>query len=76
VPQAASVIVGSVSGVTTSPDHARRPAEPVGAHREPPPVIVSKPQAPSTELPPKEAILFDQIGDRLRSRRSSQPVDA
>jgi hypothetical protein len=41
------------------------PPEPVRAHCEPPPVIVSKPQAPSTELPPEEAILFDQIGERL-----------
>ena len=41
------------------------PPEPVGAHREPAAVIVSKPQAPSTELPPEEAILFDQIGERL-----------
>jgi hypothetical protein len=46
----------------------------VRAHCEPPPVIVSKPQAPSTELPPEEAILFDQIGSASRSGRSSQPV--
>jgi hypothetical protein len=42
-------------------------AESVGAHGESPPVIVSKPQASSTELPPpQQAILFEQISERLR----------
>jgi hypothetical protein len=37
----------------------------VGAHGESPSVIVSKPQPSSTELALEEAILFDQIGERL-----------
>jgi hypothetical protein len=37
----------------------------LGAHREPPPVIGGKPQAPSTQLLQEEAILVDQKGDRL-----------
>jgi hypothetical protein len=42
-----------------------RPADSVGAHSESPAVIVSKPQASLTELPPQQAILFNQIGERL-----------
>ena len=37
----------------------------MGSHGEAPPVIVRKPQATLTDMFPQEAILFDQIGERL-----------
>ncbi len=29
------------------------------------PVVIGEPQAPLTHLPPQDAILFDQIGERF-----------
>jgi len=46
----------------------------VGAYGESPPVVIGEPQTPATDLPPEEAILFDQIRECSRSRRSSQPI--
>ena len=47
-------------------DFAQRPAsQPVGSHSEPAPVVIGEAQTPPTQLPPQEAILFDQIGERL-----------
>jgi hypothetical protein len=47
-------------------DLAQRPtAHPERSHREPPPIVISEAQAPPTQLPSQEAILFDQIGERL-----------
>jgi len=41
------------------------PTQPVRPSGESPTVIVCQSQAPPTDLPPEEAILFDQIGERL-----------
>ena len=43
----------------------RLASQPVGPHGEPAPVVLGEAQTPSTQLPPQEAILFDQIGERL-----------
>src|SRR5262245_26697563 len=51
------------------------PAQPVGTPGEPPPIIVRQSQAPSAELPPEEAVLFDQISER-RSRAGGYITDA
>jgi hypothetical protein len=40
-------------------------AHPEGPHREAPPVVIRQAQAPPPELPAQEAVLFDQVGDRL-----------
>jgi hypothetical protein len=37
----------------------------VGPYGESSAVVVCQPQAPPADLPPEEAILFDQIGERL-----------
>jgi hypothetical protein len=31
---------------------------------EVPPIVIAEPEAPLTDLPPQDAILFDQIGER------------
>jgi hypothetical protein len=50
--------------VTIVADIAERlPSEPVGSHREPPPIILGEAQPPPAQLPPQEAILFDEIGE-------------
>src|SRR4051812_20496490 len=36
-------------------------AQPVPAHGQPTPLVIAQPQAPSPQLPPQDAILFDQI---------------
>jgi hypothetical protein len=41
------------------------PTKVVGSYGESPPVLVGEPQSSPTDLPPEEAILFDQIGERL-----------
>src|SRR5437899_8654318 len=41
------------------------PTQPVGPYGESPPVVIGEPQTPPTDLPSEEAILFDQIGERL-----------
>ena len=41
------------------------PPQPASAYCESPPIVIGEPQAPPTDLPPEEAILFDQIGERL-----------
>ena len=43
----------------------RLASQPVSPHGEPAPVVIGETQAPPTQLPPQEAILFDQIGERL-----------
>jgi len=40
-------------------------AQPIGPHGESPPVVVRQPQTSPTELPAQNAILFDEIGQRL-----------
>jgi hypothetical protein len=40
-------------------------SQPVRPYREAPPVVIGEPQAPVTDLPPEEAILLDQIGERF-----------
>jgi hypothetical protein len=40
-------------------------AQPVGQCREPPPIGISETQSPATQLPPEQAILFDQLGEHL-----------
>ena len=37
----------------------------VGPDGQSPAVVICQPQAPPAALPPEEAILFDQIGERL-----------
>jgi hypothetical protein len=45
---------------------AQRPtAHPEGAHSESPPIVIGETQAPPTELPAQEAVLFNQVGERL-----------
>jgi len=51
-----------------------RPTQPVGPSSELPTVGIREPQPPLPDLPPEEAILFDQIRKCRRSRRSRQPV--
>ncbi len=41
------------------------PTSPVGSYGESPPVLVREPQSSPTDPSPKEAILFDQVGERL-----------
>ena len=41
------------------------PTQPVGPYGQSPAVVVCQSQAPPADLPPEEAILFDQIGERL-----------
>jgi hypothetical protein len=43
------------------------------ARRAPSPVVIGQPQALPTQPRPEQAVLFDQVGQGLRSRRSSQP---
>jgi hypothetical protein len=50
------------------------PTQPVGAYRESPPVVIGQPDAPPTNLPSEDAILFDQIGERLPLPAIEQPV--
>ena len=53
----------------------RRPtAHPDGAYGEPPSVIIRQTQAPPTQLPAQEAVLFDQVGERLPLSALRQPV--
>ena len=40
-------------------------AEPVGERGEPAPVSVGQSKAPATQLPAQQAILVNQIGDRI-----------
>ena len=42
--------------------------------RQAPPIVVCQPQAPHTDLSPKKAILFNQIGQRL-SLPAIEPAD-
>src|ERR1019366_7369202 len=47
-------------------DLAQRPtAHPKGPHREPPSVVLGQAQTPPAQLPAQEAVLFDQIRERL-----------
>jgi hypothetical protein len=47
-------------------DLTQRPtAHPEGSHRKPPPIVIGQMQAPPTQLPSQEAVLFEQIGERL-----------
>jgi hypothetical protein len=41
------------------------PTQPVGPYGESPAVVIGEPQAPAADLLPEDAILFDQIGERL-----------
>src|SRR5262249_49085131 len=41
------------------------PTQPVGSNGESSPVVVSEPQPPPTGLSPEEAVLLDQIGERI-----------
>jgi len=40
-------------------------AHPKGPCGKPPPVVFGQAQTPSPQLPSQEAVLFDQVGDRL-----------
>jgi hypothetical protein len=42
-----------------------RLTQPISAYGESPPVVVRPPQAPPTDLPPQNAVLFNKIGERL-----------
>jgi hypothetical protein len=47
-------------------DLAQRPtAHSEGAHREPSPVVIGQAQTPPAQLPPQEAILFEQVRECL-----------
>jgi hypothetical protein len=55
-------------------DLTQRPtAHPDGSHREAPSVVIGQMQAPPTQTS-QEAVLFDQIGERLPLSAPSQPV--
>jgi hypothetical protein len=41
------------------------PSQPVCPYREAPTIVIAEPEAPLTDLPPQDAILFDQIGERF-----------
>ena len=43
----------------------RLTAQPERPHGEPPPVVIGQTQTPPTQLPAQEAVLFDQVGERL-----------
>jgi hypothetical protein len=43
----------------------RLPSQTIGARGESPPVVISEPQAPPTQLPPQKAVLLDQVSDHL-----------
>jgi hypothetical protein len=49
-------------------------AHPEGPHGESPPLGIGETQAPSTELPAQEVVLFDQVGDRFPFA-ALQPAD-
>jgi hypothetical protein len=53
---------------------SRRPARPIRAHRQIPAIVVSKPKPTSAELLAENAILCDQIGERL-SFPARQPAN-
>jgi hypothetical protein len=43
----------------------RATPHPDGARREPPPVVIGEAKASPTQLPSQEAVLFDQVRDRV-----------
>ena len=40
-------------------------AQPIRPRSQSPPIVISQPQTPPTQLPAQEAVFFDQVGDRL-----------
>jgi hypothetical protein len=63
------------------------PPEPVRPRGKLPPVVIGEPRSPSTQLPPRHAILFDQVrqylpllpvepaGDRQKQHAESRDVN-
>ena len=56
--------------------HLTQPStsQPLPAHGEPTPFIISEPKAPPTQLTPEDSVFFDQIGQR-RLLLMIQPAD-